>query len=99
MFDPSVYILNVILQFPANCKLSDRGIISICTVVCTYASLRSYIVISHCNMFRIESRSLLVFFLKKHKIHEIVEHTVPRKVNLQDDFVSDWPDMSKVYFF
>ena len=43
-----------------------------------------------------------VFFLKKHKIHEIVEHTVPRnprKVNLQDDFVSDWPDMSKVYFF
>ena len=39
------------------------------------------------------------FFLKKHKIHEIVEHTVPRKVNLQDDFVSDWPDMSKVYFF
>ena len=43
-----------------------------------------------------------MFFLKKHKIHEIVEHTVPRnpsKVNLQDDFVSDWPDMSKVYFF
>ena len=42
-------------------------------------------------------------FLKKHKIQEkVVEHTVPRnprKVNLQDDFVSDWPDMSKVYFF
>ena len=39
------------------------------------------------------------FFLKKHTIHEIVEHTVPRKVNLQDNFVSDWPDMSKVFFF
>ena len=40
----------------------------------------------------------VVLVLKEHVFYKIVEHVLPRKVNLQDDLVCDWPDMSKVYF-
>ena len=40
----------------------------------------------------------VVLVLKEHVFYKIVEHVLPRKVNLQDDLVCDWPDVSKVYF-